>query len=408
MLTRWIPPCAAVVLIMFLAAHAPAEEPDFSKVPGVVIAHSPKSTGRYIGSPGIAALGKGVYLAKHDEFGSKSSEWTAPVTHLHRSDDAGQTWRHIHTINGLFWASIFVHRDAVYLLGTDRHHGNAVIMRSADGGQTWTTPADENSGLLLEGSYHTAPVPVVIHQGRIWRAMEDASNGTRWGERYSPIMLSAPIDADLLRRDSWTVSDMIKRDPSWLGGRFGAWLEGNAVVTPDGRIANVLRVHLREGGTAAIVHVSADGRQSSFDPERDFIAFPGGAKKFTIRYDPKTRHYWSLVNYVPPAHSDPQANAANIRNTLALVRSPDLRQWEVRCIVLYHRNVSGHAFQYVDWLIEGDDIIAVSRTAYEDGLGGAHRAHDANLLTFHRFTGFRELTMADSVQQFPAAAGSSR
>ncbi len=33
--------------------------------PGVVIAHSPQSSGVYIGSPGIASLGGGVYLAKH-------------------------------------------------------------------------------------------------------------------------------------------------------------------------------------------------------------------------------------------------------------------------------------------------------------------------------------------------------
>jgi len=27
-------------------------------------------------------------------------------------------------------------------------------------------------------------------------------------------------------------------------------------------------------------------------------------------------------------------------------------------------------FQYVDWLIEGKGLIAVSRTAYDDGMGG--------------------------------------
>jgi len=37
------------------------------------------------------------------------------------------------------------------------------------------------------------------------------------------------------------------------------------------------------------------------------------------------------------------------------------------------------------------------RTAYDDGGGGAHNAHDANYLTFHRFRNFRRLTLADSV-----------
>ena len=69
----------------------------------------------------------------------------------------------------------------------------------------------------------------------------------------------------------------------------------------------------------------------------------------------------------------------------------------MRSVVLYHPDVSRHAFQYVDWLFEGDALIAASRTAYDDGHGGAHNAHDANFLTFHRFENFRELTMADSV-----------
>ena len=37
----------------------------------------------------------------------------------------------------------------------------------------------------------------------------------------------------------------------------------------------------------------------------------------------------------------------------------------------------------------GDDLIALSRTAWPDGLGGPVRQHDANYLTFHRFKNFR-------------------
>jgi hypothetical protein len=69
-----------------------------------------------------------------------------------------------------------------------------------------------------------------------------------------------------------------------------------------------------------------------------------------------------------------------------------LRQWEVRSIVAYHPDVKKHGFQYPDWQFDGDDIVAVSRTAYDDGLGGAHNYHDANLLTFHRLAGFRKLS----------------
>ncbi len=104
--------------------------------------------------------------------------------------------------------------------------------------------------------------------------------------------------------------------------------------------------------------------------------------------------YWTLSNPVLPQHKDPAP--ARVRNALALMRSSDLRQWEIRCIVLYHPDVDKHGFQYVDWLFEDSDIIAASRTAYGQGDDAAHNQHDANYLTFHRFANFRELTMDDS------------
>jgi hypothetical protein len=78
------------------------------------------------------------------------------------------------------------------------------------------------------------------------------------------------------------------------------------------------------------------------------------------------------------------------------MNSHDLRQWEIRCVLLYHPDVDKHGFQYVDWLFEGKDLIALSRTAYGQGPRAAYRQHDANYLTFHRLEKFRTLTMDDS------------
>ena len=64
---------------------------------------------------------------------------------------------------------------------------------------------------------------------------------------------------------------------------------------------------------------------------------------------------------------------------------------------MYHPDIRAHGFQYVDWLFDGEDIVAACRTAFHDGQGGARNNHDANFLTFHRFTGFRGRTMAGSV-----------
>ncbi len=375
-------------------ARADGPAPDHSMVPGVVIDHSPASSRQYIGSPSIAVLPNGEYVASHDLFGPGS---TRKLTLVFASGDRGQTWQKRAEIEGQWWSSLFVHRRALYLMGTSREYGYCVIRRSDDGGRTWTEPSDKDSGLLLDdGRYHCAPVPVVTHKGRLWRGMEDAMGPGGWGQHFRAFMMSAPVAADLLKAESWTCSNRLGRDATWLGGRFGGWLEGNAVATRQGHIANILRADYRPAGEkAALIEISDDGTRATFEPETGFIDFPGGCVKFTIRYDPRSKHYWSLTNHILAKHRS--GNPERTRNALALINSPDLRHWTVRCIVLYHPDTETHAFQYVDWLFERGDIIAVSRTAYDDGLGGAHNQHDANYLTFHRFKGFRRLTMEDSV-----------
>jgi hypothetical protein len=388
--------------------------------PGVVIDHQPASGRFYLGSPSIAVLPDGTYVVKCDEYGPAA---TGRLTRVYRSDNRGSSWERISTIDGSFWSNLFVHQGALYLMGTTAGHsrGQAMIRRSLDGGRSWTEPLDENSGLLVNDlSYHTAPTPLVIHQGRVWRAMEDEKGPGGWGTRFRALMMSAPIDADLLQAANWTLSERLGYNPEWLDGRFRAWLEGNAVVDPEGNLVNILRVDYRpDGGKAAIIRYSPDGMQATFDPERDFIDFPGAVKKFVIRHDAASGLYWALSNPVLPKHqshiteaarefirrregvstssegADAFSNPERTRNTLALLSSPDLRQWTIREIVLYHPEVNRHGFQYPDFLIEGDDLLIVSRTAYDDDFGGADNQHNANFFTFHRLTDFRSRQWQD-------------
>src|SRR5690606_16331201 len=235
---------------------------------------------------------------------------------------------------------------------------------------------------------------MLIHNGRIWRAMETAHGPIlQWGKRYGAMMMSAPVDADLLKASSWTTSNSLLYDSTYLDGNFTGWLEGNAVATPDGEVVNILRVDdkttLEE--KAAIVRISADGETATFDSATGFVPFPGGSKKFTIRYDSTSKRYWTLANYIPDAMKaqHPKRNASGFRNNLALMSSADLKNWDVHEVILSHPDVLKHGFQYVDWLFEGDAIIFACRTAYDDGVGGAHNNHDANFLTFHRIDNFR-------------------
>ncbi len=358
--------------------------------PGVVVAHSPPSTRSFLGSPSLAVLNDGGLVASHDFFGPGS---TADTIHLYGSVDGGASWQRRGATKG-FWSTLWVHQRALYLLGSSRQDGWVVIRRSADGGRTWTEPVDSRNGLLrADGKFHGAPMPVVVHGGRVWRAMEDLGGPGGWGSYFRSFMMSAPANADLLIATNWTFSNPLGRNPEWLGGKFGGWLEGNAVVTPDGRLVNLLRADFRyPDEQAAQIEISADGKMAQFDPKTGFLPFPGGCKKFVVRADPRGDGYWALANWIPPGQRG--ANVERTRNTLALLHSTDLRAWEIRCVLLHHPDRIRHGFQYPDFQFAGDDLLGLVRTAFDDEEGGAGQNHDANYITFHRWSKFRRLTRA--------------
>lgn len=374
--------CAAMLQIGALA----------QKVPGVVVNHIPASTQTYIGSPSICILPNGDYVASHDHFGKGSTEHEQALTAVYKSSDKGKSWEKISEIKGQFWSNLFVHQNALYIMGTWKHHGNFIIRRSLDGGKSWSEPVDSQSGLLLEGEYHTAPMPVVVHAGRLWRAIENArSHTTAWGKRYSAMVISAPVSADLLNASSWTVTNSLPYDSTYLDGKFGGWLEGNVVLTPEGKLVDMLRVATSEKGRdlAAMVEVNDQGTKVTFDPSTGFMDFTGGAKKFSVRYDKKSKRYWTLCNLVKDEFA--HLPASSVRNTLVLKSSADLKNWTTHQILLSHPDVARHGFQYVDWQFDGRHILFLSRTAYDDEFGGARNFHDANYLTFHRIRNFRSL-----------------
>src|SRR5207247_679881 len=142
---------------------------------------------------------------------------TRDTTVVLASKDRGKTWQKRATIQGQWWSTLFVHRRRLYLFGTTREYGHCVIRRSGDDGKTWTDPKDKHTGLLHEGGmYHCAPVPVVRHRGRLWRAMEEYT-GPKWGA-FKAFVMSVPQDADLLEASSWTSTNRIGAAETWLGG----------------------------------------------------------------------------------------------------------------------------------------------------------------------------------------------
>jgi hypothetical protein len=362
-----------IILISFTCLAAVAAPP-----PGVVLDTSPDFATVYVGCPSIAMLPNGDYVASHSWFG-KGTPMNESV--VFGSSDRGETWEKLADLDGQWWSTLFVHNDALYIFGVNARYGHVVIRRSDDGGRTWTNPTTPETGLLIgEGKFHCAPVPVVIHEGRIWRAFEEAIGKKGWPGHFGAFVMSASVDADLLNTANWTQSNRLLCDSGWVPtpGERPGWLEGNVVITPEDKLVNIMRVNDDRGDRASILTISEDGKTLAFDPAKGFIDFPGGRTKFTIRFDDTTQRYWSLVN--------PQIDPDAERNRLVLISSEDLRNWQRERTIIEHPDREHHGFQYVDWLFDGDDIIAVSRTAWD----GAHNFHDANHLTFHRIPEFRE------------------
>lgn len=343
-------------------------------------------SGRSPASPSIIRLPSGKLLASHDVYWGKCGQ---NLSMIFSSEDEGRSWEFVTYLYPCFWGKLFLVNDALYMLGTSTEYGALLIGRSDDEGKTWSAPVVLiEGGSREEGGPHKAPVPVVVYRDRIWTAIEHGS----WQlGGHDTGVISAPVNADLLDASNWTVTPFLKYDANWPGTVQGvkspSLLEGNVVVTPEGKLVNLLRYHTFECepdyGRAIYLHIDDEHPEAPLTFGK-VIDFHGNMSKFTILYDEKSQMYWSLVNRVTLPN-------VRQRNILTLVCSRDLEHWQiVRDVLDYQHNGWPEddkqvGFQYVDWIFDGDDMLFLSRTA----LNGAHNYHNANYITFHRIENFR-------------------
>lgn len=367
---------------------------DTAPIPGTVVARIKKLRAGHITNPSLLICKDGSYLAACTNANRRRG------TEIYRSEDRGQTWtlwsEGFYPIN---FFTLFEHRDRLYMLGTWSPEGHVIICESTDGGRTFTFPKDEfDRGVLFRGRFHSAPVPVVLHEGRLWRGMETNFQD----EPRRACVISAEEDADLMKASSWTMSRELSSDKEWPtkcgGGEFRQWIEGCVVPTREGGLVNVMRVDEHTVGRTAVIITVNSPRKIAFDPSKDIIEMPGGGKKFTIRYDAASDRYWALVTPADPASLGMKHNgiyargihAGLTRNTLMLISSSDLREWREERVVITSDNPFFDGFQYVDWQFDGEDIICLIRLAMEESRGLPNRQHDANFLVFNRVDRFRE------------------
>ncbi len=342
-------------------------------------------SGRYLCSPCIVRCPDGTLLASMDLFAGDGPQ---NLSMIFRSDDDGKTWHWLTDLFPCFWGRMFLHGGALYMLACSTEYGDLLIGKSVDGGRTFSAPT-----VLLRGSgrrdtegVHKNPQPPAVYGGRIWTTLEWGT----WAKGYHAAMVgSAPADADLTDASEWLFSDPVKYDPSWPGvaaGRSAGNIEGTLVVFPDGLLYNVMRYDMSECtpnfGLVLAYRVDTEHPEAPLCYDRA-ISLPGNHSKFMIRQDPRTGAYYTIVSRIRgPEHSGD-------RNLLSLMRSEDCEHWELVCDLIDRREDDPWevGFQYVDFFIEGEDLLWLCRTA----MNGAHNFHDANYSTFHRTREFRKI-----------------
>lgn len=371
-----------ILIILFIPFLLFAQNADFSKVPGVVVAHSPKTSGKYLGSPSITIMPNGHYIVSLDIFGP--GQENENIVHLYKSTDKGKNWKFVTEIEGAHWSGLFNVREKLYLLGTDVARGNLVIRVSENEGKDWSKQL-----IIKEAPCHGSSTPVVFSSGRIYKGYDMLGNddiGTfTWMSKNSSYILSADVRSDLLHKENWLITNMLMKPDTMEGS---GWLETNAVRVGERKIAGIMRLNTIAGYKAGYYELLND---STIDLKSvRTINFPGGSTKFNIGYDKKSDKYWSLANVPDESLRTAEMRAGGMRSVLALTSSENLYDWKVEKVILQTQNIKKEGFQYVDWKFEHNDIVFVSRTAFDDGIGGADNFHNSNFITFHRIKDFRK------------------
>src|SRR5690606_18855721 len=202
---------------------------------------------------------------------------------------------------------------------------------------------DDGKGIILKGKYHTAPTNIVIRNNRIYKAFEDANGEGKWPSLYGSFIIHADLHSDLLNADSWTQSNVLFRDSVIFNEKIQGWLEGNVIVDKKDSLHILLRTHTLRKDKEFVANISIgngllDGKNA------ELYEFPGGSKKFDMKYDPVSQRYWSLVNYVPEEYRNIK-QLDRIRNMVYLISSEDLVRWKLEQRVLFHEDIEKHGFQ---------------------------------------------------------------
>ena len=329
------------------------------------------------------------------------------------SDDRGASWHPKAAFHGTI-GKAFVVDDQLYLIWYRPDGGDVVISRSDDEGESWTPEVT-----LFEGKYWNCPSCHAISNGHLYWALGRQSADPWSGKQGDPsyprddlhwslpgahiggrdtMAIAGDLSRDLLDPASWRMSNVLPFPgmPPELAKdgkvKCAMWLEPNVVEVKGGLLVlSTVKIFSDDGtqtsGMAAVCELEDDGQGLDYR----FVQFyptPGGQLKSCIVYDDVSRLYWRTMNLPASVSGDEWGDfGPGDRRMLCLSYSIDALNWMTAgCIAITANAWEG--FQYAVPLVDGDDLLVVSRTSLaEDNL------HDANLMSLHRVPEFRSLVL---------------
>lgn len=344
-------------------------------------------SGRALGAPSLVRLPSGTLLAADCVFCDRTVWPSLPnLSRLFRSNDEGQTWTYVCDLLPSFNGSLFVHRGRLYFLALDGDYCNLIIIASEDEGYSWCDPV-----VLFRGEsthrwgWHSSAMPPLEYDGRLYKAIEfghvaeygtnkDAApegawhhNGLYFDLAHRLGVLSIGEGDDLLVAENWRMTELY--DPKEIDPY--QCIEGN-IVERKGVLFNILRT-MRTG--ISLQMTVAPHPEQIMDSPVMLTEFPLSAvSKFEIKKDPQSGVYIALGN-------DSQYK----RKRLVMAVSNDLNAWRIVYEIADARGTED-AYSYPDFIFSGEDILLLSRTAYN----GAKNNHDTNMITFHKIKNFRQ------------------
>ena len=342
-------------------------------------------SGRFLCSPSILVLPSGKILVSMDVYAGKCPE---NLTIIMESTDGGKTFSYLCELFPCFWGKLFLHKGEVYMFSTSTEYGELLIGKSTDEGKTFCPPTrlfNGGGGKSGGTGCHKAPMPVISHKGRLWTAVDHNTYQGRHGNGF----VSVDENSDLLDAANWNFTEVLRWDDSWPGmseGESTGFLEGNAVIGPDGELYNVLRYNTASCKPSH--YRSGVYRGFPDDPDRKpefykVIDFEGGSNnKFDLIFDEVSGFYISvgceIINTERPG----------VRNILSLSCSKELDNFRFvkRVVDVSHLDWDTNWVQYASIATDGDDLLVLVRTS----ANGAVRGHDANYQTLHRVENFRQ------------------